>query len=169
MALKWSDIDFYDRTIRLDPDVAGNKSAQEGSLPIPDALFERILQFYQITKGEHREICCTYPLIDAQIVNLHLFRGRRDYRPIARDTISRWFHRFSVAEKVVISAHRFRHTIATDMLRAGHDIRLVQQALQHKSLVSTMAYLHEDTAAMRDALINRDIGTEIPRLRLSQE
>lgn len=36
--------------------------------------------------------------------------------------------------------HRFRHTFATELLRAGTDIRTVQELMRHRSLLSTMGY-----------------------------
>lgn len=36
--------------------------------------------------------------------------------------------------------HRFRHTFATELLRAGNDIRTVQELMRHQDLGSTMGY-----------------------------
>jgi site-specific recombinase XerD len=42
--------------------------------------------------------------------------------------------------------HRFRHTFATEQLRRGVDIRVIQKTLDHKSLKSTEVYtrVHDD-------------------------
>ena len=42
------------------------------------------------------------------------------------------------------SVHTLRHTFATMMYQETHDIRLVQELLGHKSIVSTQIYTHFD-------------------------
>lgn len=41
-----------------------------------------------------------------------------------------------------VSAHTFRHSFATQLLRGGSDIRTVQQLLGHRDVSTTMVYLH---------------------------
>ena len=52
------------------------------------------------------------------------------------------------------SIHRCRHTFATQLLRAGVNIRVVQTLMRHESLASTEIYLAVDDNECRDA-INR--------------
>ena len=41
-----------------------------------------------------------------------------------------------------ITPHIFRHSLATDLLRKGVDIRFVSEFLGHRSLTNTMIYTH---------------------------
>ncbi|BDB42273.1 hypothetical protein IWGMT90018_27190 [Mycobacterium kiyosense] len=48
-----------------------------------------------------------------------------------------------------INAHRFRHTLATQMLRCGASLPEVSQVLRHRSARSTAIYAKVDDVALR--------------------
>jgi len=45
--------------------------------------------------------------------------------------------------------HRFRHSLATEMLRAGASLPEVGQVLRHRSMLSTSIYAKVDQNALR--------------------
>lgn len=57
-----------------------------------------------------------------------------------RSMVKRRAKRIGIAKNV--HPHLLRHTFATDLLRSTKNIRLVQKALGHASLSSTMIYTH---------------------------
>ena len=53
-----------------------------------------------------------------------------------------------------VSPHTFRHTFASDLLRSTKNIRLVQKALGHEDLSTTMIYTHIADDEFENALKN---------------
>ena len=51
-----------------------------------------------------------------------------------------------------ISPHSFRHTFGSDLLEETKNIRLVQKALGHSNLSTTMIYTHIIDAVLEDAM-----------------
>ncbi len=69
-----------------------------------------------------------------------------------RALVKRLARKAAVAEAEKVSPHTLRHTFATDLLRATKNIRLVQKALGHASLASTMIYTHIVDEELEEAL-----------------
>jgi integrase/recombinase XerD len=51
------------------------------------------------------------------------------------------------------TAHSLRHWYGTELLRAGVDIRVIQQLLRHSSLATTETYLHVDSDQRQVAIL----------------
>lgn len=69
-----------------------------------------------------------------------------------RALVKRLARKAGVAEGEKVSPHTLRHTFATDLLRETKNIRLVQKALGHASLASTMIYTHIVDEELEEAL-----------------
>lgn len=67
--------------------------------------------------------------------------------------ITNWVEELDVREHtgelVVVTAHRFRHTFATEMLAKGVPMEIVQKLLGHRSIASTEIYAHVTDTHMR--------------------
>lgn len=69
-----------------------------------------------------------------------------------RKAVKRVAKKADLSEADRISPHTLRHTFATDLYRETHNIRLVQKALGHANLSTTMIYTHIVDEELEDAL-----------------
>ena len=67
----------------------------------------------------------------------------------AQRRLSQWFAKAKITGR---SAHSFRHTFAGTLLARTGDLRLVQAAMNHASIVSTTIYTTVDRAKLRAAV-----------------
>lgn len=88
--------------------------------------------------------------------------GRRVRFPLHDSTVQRAIGAAGIASGINkrVTAHTFRHSFATHLLRSGSDIRTVQELLGHRDVSTTMVYLH---------VLDRGLGVRSPLDRLSSE
>lgn len=67
-------------------------------------------------------------------------------------TIQRLVKYYVIKAKLPVDAtpHTLRHSMATDLLRAGADLRSVQELLGHKNIATTQIYTHVTDARLRE-------------------
>lgn len=56
--------------------------------------------------------------------------------------------------KKTISPHTLRHSFATELLKGGADLRVIQVMLGHESIGTTEIYTHIDATQIREAILN---------------
>jgi integrase/recombinase XerC len=110
------------------------------------------------TKGD-RPTTALLPAATAKM--LRGFLGKRETGPVflahgnricmrhAQRRISNWFAAAKIAGR---SAHSLRHSFACSLLGRTGDLRLVQNALNHASIVSTTIYAQVDREKLRAAV-----------------
>jgi site-specific recombinase XerD len=69
---------------------------------------------------------------------------------ITTRSVERLVKRAATAKGVKATPHSYRHYGATAMVRAGMDIRSVQEALGHASVATTQIYTHVNPRRLRD-------------------
>jgi site-specific recombinase XerD len=67
-------------------------------------------------------------------------------------SVQRLVKKYVRAAKLPVEAtpHTLRHSMATDLLRSGADIRAVQEILGHKNIATTQIYTHVTNAHLRE-------------------
>ena len=79
-------------------------------------------------------------------------RGGVLYRATLDTAVRRWAHKAGVKKRV--TAHTFRHSVATHLLKHGADIRHIQALLGHESLTTTERYTHVEISDLQ-AVVRR--------------
>lgn len=128
-ALNLSDVDFSSKTVRV-----FGKGAKERIVPISTTAVWNLRQYLQERGMEE----------GALFVN----RQKRRYKPSG---VQGMLNRVSVRSGVKnIHPHRFRRTLATNLLKKGLQIEEVSKILGHSKLDTTMIYCQIDTEVVKN-------------------
>ena len=131
LAARVEDLDLEEGELRL----RQQKGGGEGMVYLPGAVVGILLEYLgDRTSG-------------------WLFPGQGT-RPLgcrqAHRRFSMWLERAGITRNA--SPHSLRHSYATDLYRRTGDLPLVQQALRHRAISSSVVYARCDTQRVRDAL-----------------
>lgn len=138
--LKISDIYADEHFVR----VVG-KGSKERLVPIADSALREISLWY----------------IDRNLMRIkpgnddYVFLNRRGAR-LTRTMILIMLKRQAAEAGIqkTISPHTLRHSFATELLRGGADLRVIQTLLGHESVETTEIYTHLDTSQLRQEILN---------------
>lgn len=145
--LRLCDINLDERSIELR--IAGSKNHKEHHVPIVSALFPQLelLVNRALDAGAEPQ---------DQLFNVGRFDlRRRDKYPLEMDQypLRAFFRRLSKECRFTVSPHRFRHTIATHMMKSpDRNLQAVKKLLGHVSIQSTLEYIDENVDSLRDIL-----------------
>lgn len=78
-------------------------------------------------------------------------KGKRLGARGLEDRFDLWL-RWAGLERADLTVHSLRHTFGTRLYEKTHDLLLVGKAMGHRTLEATKVYVHQDEAAMEDAL-----------------
>jgi integrase/recombinase XerD len=121
------------------------KGAKDRFVPLPLSTL-KMLRAYWAT---HRHPVWLFPALGR-----HPRRLAPGNRPMVRNGVQDAMRRVVVhlGLRKAVSIHTLRHSYATHLLEAGVNLRLIQQYLGHKSLETTMIYLHLTTVSQERAV-----------------
>jgi integrase/recombinase XerC len=79
-------------------------------------------------------------------------QGKRLSITILVQTFRHYAHAAGVTDRKRVTPHTLRHVFASELLRAGANLRQIQELLGHKHLDSTQRYTHITAHELRGAI-----------------
>lgn len=138
---------------RMNLNGAVAKSRFPRRVPVTAAVVEAY-RHYQAERADR------VPEGECDFVFVNLYGAEPD-TPMSYPNAKRCIDRIARTSGLVVRPHMLRHTAATNWIRNGERIDVVQELLGHVSWTSTQVYLHPSDDEMRRAVDNLAFGMEI--------
>ena len=136
LGLDWQDADLERRLLR----VRKAKGGRQRIVPIHPALEPLFLDYLQVR---------AHDLEPALFVGV---QGRWLSQTIMTQTFLRYARAAGITERKRVTPHTLRHVFASELLRAGANLRQIQELLGHKHLHSTQRYTRVTAHELRGAV-----------------
>ena len=135
LTLKWRNISYEEKCLRLEDSKTGSKR-----VPIGD-------QAISILRGLEIHKCSDY-----------VIAGKDPCKPL-QGLQKVWERIRNHAGLADVRLHDLRHNFASQLLSAGHELAVIGRVLGHKSMASTHRYAHLSDHSVRAALSDFDSMT----------
>jgi integrase len=146
LGLRHEDLDVASRLIAVVPRVNANRARAKGGrrqVPIPASLIRRYSDYLHTEYGD----------LDSDYVFVNLWSGTVG-GPLSYRSVYELVIRLRKRTGIVFGAHTFRHSYATELLRRGVPVEVVQKLLGHASIATTGdTYAHLKIEDARRALV----------------
>jgi site-specific recombinase XerD len=136
LGLDWADVDLDRRLLK----VRKAKGGRQRVVPIHPALEPLFLDYLRVRAHDSEP---------ALFVGV---QGRRLSQTIMTQTFLRYARAAGVTERKRVTPHTLRHVFASELLRAGANLRQIQELLGHKHLDSTQRYTRVTAHELRGAV-----------------
>ena len=128
--LTWDQVDLKNKLLRIPS--SSTKQRKELFLPLPDDLVDL--------------------LVSIRVDTTHVFVNSRR-KPWDRHQVHQaWRKALKKAGTRKYRIHDIRHTFGARAVRAGLDVRIVQELLGHQTLQMVLRYTHVDLSTLREAM-----------------
>ena len=131
------------RRIQLRVFKKSNDDVSSQQVFLPDALRAKLEKFYRWKKRRGESLAGGAPLFVSRNAN------RLSDRQL-RHLFAQWQKRAGFDRR--LSFHALRHTCLTTLYRRTRDLRVVQRAARHRSIMSTAIYTHIGDQQLLEAL-----------------
>jgi integrase len=137
--------------------LSGLRCSEVANIKVKDVDIAKRVIHIPITKnGKARNVYLTDAMlafigrIPLKVDNAYLFAGKAKGKPLGsvRKTFIKLLKRAQVDGNDVC-LHTLRHSVASNLVSAGVSLRLVQEQLAHKSIISTQRYAKLTTESMK--------------------
>jgi integrase/recombinase XerC len=136
LGLDWDDVDLSRRLLR----VRKAKGGRQRTIPIHPALTTLFAEYY----------ATRVPLTE-QAVFVGVQGNRLHYTQLGQ-VFRHYVSAAGVNERKRVTPHTLRHVFASELLRAGANVRQIQELLGHKHLDSTQRYTRVNAHELRGAI-----------------
>ncbi len=151
VGLRWADIDFDEKKITFDPRSSKTKLSWE--IPLTTPAINSLMQMRTETL---RILGPNADVNERFVFDIRLFNSRyRCKNQLQLSTVTNFFNRLSQVTGIRISAHRLRHTVATQLAKEGK-YKELQNLLGHSTMQTTMHYIHPELENIRDLISTLD-------------
>jgi len=131
--LRWSEVDWTARQIRKP-----GKGGKTITVPITPTIREILWPL----RGHHPEFVFTY-VCQRRGAGLHATRTKGQRYPLTYSGVHTYWQRLhKLAGVTGFRFHDYRHDFASKLLRTSGNLKLVQKALNHRDIRTTMRYAH---------------------------
>ncbi len=142
--LKIQDVKINEGIIYIDG--VYNKNHRSHQIPISSKLKPYLVELIE----QHRKVNSS---IEDQLFNINCFKYETTkVRKMSNYQIDAIFRYLSEQLNFKVSPHRFRHTVATTILKNSDNIYIVQKILGHQSIRTTMQYIGHDIELLRNGI-----------------
>ncbi len=147
LALRWSDIDFRNKVIKVRSNMVNGENGCIIKAPKSEAgirdihVGEDVIAILKQARTQYVADACDYGI---GFQNLNFVIHQKDGSPIKPDSMTQKWQRFLKTHKLPkIRLHDLRHSNATALIQAGVNPRVVQQRLGHSDVNITLnTYTH---------------------------
>lgn len=138
--LKYQDIDFYNRTIK----VLGKRN-KERIIPFGPHLENCLKHYFLIYENNFGALQQNSPIF---VTN----KRKQVYPVLIYRIVHKYIEMVSLVEQK--SPHVIRHTFATHLLNQGADLNAIKELLGHSSLAATQVYTHTSIVKLKEIYNN---------------
>ncbi|HHQ4229943.1 TPA: site-specific integrase [Pseudomonas aeruginosa] len=150
LCIRKRDIDWENQLILIRGET--EKTHKEFVVPITEGLVPHLSRLLQ-------EADRAGFVDDDQLFNVNRFSPHYKSKVMNSDQVEAMYRKLTEKVGVRMTPHRFRHTLATDLMKAPErNIHLTKCLLNHSNIQTTMSYIEADYDHMRTVLHARSLA-----------